>query len=328
MPASDELLTSPLPKKAEGGGEASAWRGIHGTWQPLYGRFFEEGLSVEWHDFRVDSEMDWSRSFHPGCLEICLNFSGSGWLLDGSTRRRIAAEQIAMYTTHAGRLRALREAGNVHRFITVELGRCFLQRHFADMLDRLKDPVRRFIENEAAPPLWLEIAPLSPALQAIRAELLRPPVPHLARAIWYRGKALEILAQSLFAPASTDELFCHRQQRLNRERATRVRYLLERDLTNPPTLEMLAQEIGCSPFHLSRIFAEETGGSIPKFLRTKRIERAAELLRTGKMNVTEAAFSVGYASLGAFNKAFVEIIGCCPGLYPAVKIAGRKAKVS
>lgn len=66
--------------------------------------------------------------------------------------------------------------------------------------------------------------------------------------------------------------------------------------------------------------------SIPRYLRTKRIDRAAELLRSGKANVTEAAMAVGYSSLSAFNKAFVEQMGCCPGLYPVVKIPGRKGK--
>ena len=56
---------------------------------------------------------------------------------------------------------------------------------------------------------------------------------------------------------------------------------------------MLAQDVECSPFHLSRIFSEETAMSMPKFLRTRRIERAAELLRAGKTSVTDAAFAVG-----------------------------------
>ncbi len=46
------------------------------------------------------------------------------------------------------------------------------------------------------------------------------------------------------------------------------------------------------------------------------IERAAELLREGKHNVTEAAFEVGYSSLSHFTVAFREVFGCCPGLYP------------
>jgi AraC family transcriptional regulator len=317
-------IHSKLPAPSKNAGEAAAWREINGTWHPLHGRFLEEGLSVEWHDFRLDTDMDWARSFHPGCLEICLNFSGSGWLQDGSAKRRIEGDQIALYTTQMGRPQARREAGSWHRFLTLECGSEFLGRHFAECLPRVKEPVRRFVEGKGEPPPWLEIAPLTTVLLGLRSDMLEPRVPAGARSTWYRAKALEILAHTVFEPDDA-ELFCHRQKRLNHERAERVCYLLERDLGNPPTLEMLAQEVGCSSFHLSRIFAEETGGSIPKYLRTKRIERAAYLLRSGKVNVTEAALRVGYSSLGAFNKAFVEQMGCCPGLYPMVKIPGRNA---
>ncbi len=79
---------------------------------------------------------------------------------------------------------------------------------------------------------------------------------------------------------------------------------------------MLAQEVQCSPFYLSRIFVQHTGMSIPACLRLKRVEKAAELLRSGTVRVTDAAMAVGYSSLSSFNKAFVERFGCCPGLYP------------
>ena len=314
--------TPPAAKPAE----QAVWSLVQGEWRPLDGSFFDGGVSIEWHDFRVDSDMDWARSFHPGCLEICLNFSGSAALQDGSAQRKLEAGQVALYTTQPGRPEASRAAGSAHRFLTLEMGREFLRSNFGDQLDRLKDPVRRFIESKGAPPPWLEIGALPTNLLSTRMELVQPPVPERARGVWYRGKVLEILAHFLFAADDPSELFCHRQQRQNRERAERVRYLLERDLDNPPTLEMLAREVGCSQFHLSRIFTEETGMSIPRYLRTKRIDRAAELLKTGKVNVTEAALSVGYSSLSAFNKAFVEQMGCCPGLYPVVKIPGRRMR--
>lgn len=314
----------PAPKLAE----QAVWSQVQGEWRPLNGSFFDGGVSIEWHDFRVDADMDWARSFHPGCLEICLNFSGSASIQDGAAQRRLEAGQVALYTTHPGRPKASRVAGATHRFLTLEMGREFLRANFGDQLDRLKEPVRRFIESKGAPPPWLELAPLPTSLLSTRTELTQPPVPEGARAIWYRGKVLEILAHLLFSAGDPSELFCQRHQRQNRERAERVQYLLERDLENPPTLEMLAREVACSPFHLSRIFAEEAGMSIPRYLRTKRIDRAAELLKTGKANVTEAAMAVGYSSLSAFNKAFVEQMGCCPGLYPAVRIPGRKARGS
>jgi AraC-like DNA-binding protein len=272
--------------------------------------------------------MDWARSFHPGCLEICLNFSGSGTLQDGADEQRLEAGQVAIYTTHPGRSKAQRAAGSWHRFLTLEMGREFLRTHFGASRERLKEPVCDFMDSTGAPPAWLEIMPLPPSLLGTRMELLQPPVPEAARPMWYRAKVLEILAQTLFVADKTSELFCHRHQRQNRERVDRVCYLIERDLENPPSLDMLAQEVGCSPYHLSRVFAEQAGMSIPKYLRTKRIERAAELLQSGKANVTEAAMSVGYSSLSSFNKAFVEQMGCCPGLYPVVKIQGRRPRGS
>lgn len=74
--------------------------------------------------------------------------------------------------------------------------------------------------------------------------------------------------------------------------------------------------VGCSPFHLSRGFSQEVGLTIQQYLRGIRLERAAELLRTGQCNVTEAAFEVGYNSLSHFSSSFHEMFGCCPGLYP------------
>lgn len=49
------------------------------------------------------------------------------------------------------------------------------------------------------------------------------------------------------------------------------------------------------------------------------MERAADLLASGKYNVTEAALEVGYSSMSHFSLAFCETIGCCPNLYPHAK---------
>src|SRR5437763_17202559 len=113
-----------------------------------------------------------------------------------------------------------------------------------------------------------------------------------------------------------------RQKRVARERVERAKELLSRNLANPLTLEVLGQEVGCSPFYLSRSFSREVGFTIPQYLRKLRMERAAELLRSGRYNVTEAATEVGYASLSHFSKAFCETSGCCPVRNPIAKNVG------
>lgn len=268
--------------------------------------------------------MDWGRSFHPGSLEVCLNFSGTGTLQDGDAERPLGPGQVAIYTLRDQRLRAVRRADSLHRFLTLELTPAFLSAHFPEEeAGKLKPAIRRFMESGGKAAPFLEILPLPASLLATRVQFVEPPVSGPARNTWFLGRVLEILAQTIFPEEDPEELFCQRHQRTNRERVERVRYLIERDLENPPSLDMLAQEVACSPFYLSRMFAQETGASIPKFLRMKRMEKAAELLRNGRANVTEAAIAVGYASLSAFNKAFVEHFGCCPGLYPHGQIKGR-----
>jgi len=95
------------------------------------------------------------------------------------------------------------------------------------------------------------------------------------------GQSTRTYGAFSFAPKNP-EFFCMRQKRVARERVERVKQVLARDLANPPTLETIGQEVGCSPFYLSRIFSREVGLTIPQYLRNLRMERAAELLRTGR----------------------------------------------
>jgi len=109
------------------------------------------------------------------------------------------------------------------------------------------------------------------------ATLADPPVAKAAQILWYQSKALELMAHFLFEPKDP-EFFCMRQKRVARDRVERTKELLARDLANPPSLEMLGQEVGCSPFYLSRIFSREVGLTIPQYLRNIRMERAGRTL--------------------------------------------------
>jgi len=224
----------------------------------------------------------------------------------------LRAEQVAVYMNANGNPGAFRSAETRHRFFTLSFGPAYLLQEFRFVLDGLRPEVRAFCHGEpqSSPAVWIESMPGQ--LLGLRSQLLEPPVSSSAHRIWYHSKITEILSHFLFQPEAPAELFCERHHRVNRERCERVLFLLHRDMENPPSLQMLADEVGCSPFYLSRLFAQEIGISIPKALRKLRIEKSAELLREGGISVTDAAMQVGYSSLGAFNKAFVELIGCTP----------------
>src|ERR1041385_2041668 len=66
--------------------EAPAWRDVGAGWQKLFGSFRGTGYSIEWHDFVAKREFDWATSFHPDCVELCLNLSGTGFV-EGKDRK-------------------------------------------------------------------------------------------------------------------------------------------------------------------------------------------------------------------------------------------------
>jgi AraC-like DNA-binding protein len=306
--------------------EAPAWRTIGAGWRQMFGNFNQLGFSFEWHEFQSAHDLDWARSFHPNSVEVCLNLDGEATISDGKEKIDLPSRSLIFYyqaDTIPG-LEAIRLADQKHRFITVEFSRDFLQQHFASQKENLDPLIAEVVSNtsaaaDSATPATLGRIAKPERLSTLHLQLVESlqqcPVFQPAREVWFRCKALELAALLFFRPAG-GELFCTRTQRAARERVERARLILRENLEEPPTLEQLGKQVGCSSFYLSRLFSQESGITIQQYIRQIRMERAAELLRTGQCNVTEAALAVGYNSLSHFSSAFHQTFGCCPGLYP------------
>ena len=303
--------------------EAAAWRDVGKGWQPLFGSFHGAGYSIEWHDFFAKCEFDWAASFHPGCVELCLNLAGHGFVAGQNRRTDFAPGTVGFYHRKDEPLAAKRAANEQHQFLTVEFSCAFLARQLAGMEAMLHPLVRAAIEGRSGELVSGATIRLTAAQQQLIATLRQPPVYAAAQLLWYQCKALELAVTFLLQPPPENEMFCSRQQRVAQERVEQVIFLLKQNLSEPPALEELGKKIGCSHFYLSRIFSAQTGHTITQHLRQLRMERAAELLKSGEYNVTEAALEVGYNSLSHFSAAFHETFGCCPGLYP-LKLPAQK----
>jgi AraC-like DNA-binding protein len=302
---------------------ALLWQPVAKGWRQLYGSFYELGVSVEWHDFELDRPFAWSRSFHPDSLELCLNLSGQGWVRCEGRTMDFGPLSGGFFLAGKGELQAGRNSGQTHRFVSVEFSPRYLRNRLSAHDGALHPLVEQFIQGGTA---RAEIGPvhrLTGDQERLLAQLPSPPVPHAARELWYQGKVLELLTGFFFEQTGESELFCDRQKRVAQERVDRVLAVLREHLADPPNLAEIGRLVGCSPFYLSRTFSAAAGMTIPQCLRKMRIERAAELLRSGKHNVTEAAMEVGYSSLSHFSLAFCQAMGCCPTLYALKKATNR-----
>lgn len=304
--------------------ESAAWASVKEGWRQLYGSFSREGVSVENHEFRASAPVDWGRSFHRDSVELCLNLRGNGTVRDKKIEARYAPHTVGFYCNANSDLEAKRAGGETHSFITVELSREYLATQVETLEDQLQPALRRWLINKSGSAA--AVGAMSPGQELTFQSLRQPPVPTAARKLWYQAKTLELLSQVLFQPVQKEEFFCQRQKRVARERVERTTAILRSHLSEPPDIEALGAQVGCSPFYLSRLFSKETGMTIPQYIRQIRMERAADLLLEGRHNVTEAATEVGYSSLSHFSKAFCTTIGCCPALFPTATACVEKFK--
>ena len=102
-----------------------------------------------------------------------------------------------------------------------------------------------------------------------------------------------------------------------------VRHLLRaKDLADaryaePLEVDDLAGAAGLSRAHFSREFRRAFGESPHAYLLTRRLERAAALLRTTDRSVAEICFRVGLRSVGSFTTSFTRTYGMSPTAYRA-----------
>lgn len=100
-------------------------------------------------------------------------------------------------------------------------------------------------------------------------------------------------------------------------RLRRARDRMDREFARPLDVPALAATALMSPAHFSRRFRETYHETPYSYLMTRRIERAAALLRQGNVSVTDACFAVGCTSLGSFSASFTQVLGETPSAYRA-----------
>lgn len=300
--------------------EKPAWRHFPNGWKPLFGRIADGGVSIEWHDFKTGKPFEWGESFHPNSVEVCLNLEGDGVITHGKSTSKLTPSTIGVYVRGEEPLSAVRAPAQQHQFITMEFTPEFLREHLSADRNGL-DPVLSSLFDEGKFKAALgSVAPMSSRQKQFVNQLLNPPVMKAAQHLWYQGKVLEFMAEVFYA-AADDDFFCSRQKRVSRERIEKAMAILREQLESPPALEELGRQVGCSQYYLSRTFSQEMGMTIAQFIRQIRIEKAAELLLSGRFNVTEAALEVGYNSISHFSQAFCQLMGSCPTLYPSQQAA-------
>ena len=97
----------------------------------------------------------------------------------------------------------------------------------------------------------------------------------------------------------------------------RAKDLADSRFLEPLGVDDLARAAGLSRAHFSREFRRAFGESPHGYLLTRRLERAAAMLRTTDRTVADICMSVGLQSVGSFTTSFRRAFGVTPTAYRA-----------
>jgi AraC family transcriptional regulator len=125
----------------------------------------------------------------------------------------------------------------------------------------------------------------------------------------------QTLAVHLIRNYAASEASDDRQNALPGLKLRRAVAHLEQNLAEPFNLAQLAETVGMSEFHFSRLFKKATGLSPSRYFIRQRIVRAQLLLQETDTSIIEIGMSVGYSSPSHFAQVFRRETGLPPSHY-------------
>ena len=107
------------------------------------------------------------------------------------------------------------------------------------------------------------------------------------------------------SPSKADERFLKR-----------VYEIVEKYIEDPDfDVQIFSSELGMSRAQLYRKIDAVSGQSVHEFIRIVRLKKAAELLTSSNIPVSEIVSKVGFNSFAYFTKSFREYFGVTPSKY-------------
>ncbi|MFN0217090.1 MAG: ATP-binding protein, partial [Saprospiraceae bacterium] len=117
--------------------------------------------------------------------------------------------------------------------------------------------------------------------------------------------------QDSLSPTAADETFEQEDAFILELKTYILENLDEADLNG----DIIGRHFGMSRVHLFRKLKALTNSSISELVKSVRLERAVELLREGKLNISEITWQTGFSSPSVFSRAFKEVYGKTPSEY-------------
>jgi len=173
-----------------------------------------------------------------------------------------------------------------------------------------------FLSSENSSKKYYDNLPFNSSIAVVLSQILQSKVHDSLKTLYIQGKVYELL--SLYFNKSEDPSVEKCPFLVDEENIRKIRkakeIVLDR-MTDPPSLEELAVEIGLSLKKLKEGFKELYGDTVYAYLIDHKMEEACRMLNSQKYNVNEVGIKLGYSSASHFIAAFKKKYGTTPKKY-------------
>jgi len=173
-----------------------------------------------------------------------------------------------------------------------------------------------FLTPENSTKKYYDNMPFTSAIAVVLSQILQAKVHDSMKTLYFKGKVYELL--SLYFNKNEDPSLEQCPFLVNEENVRKIRQakdiILER-MTDPPSLDSLAVEIGLSLKKLKEGFKQLYGDTVYAYLLDHKMEEARRMLDSQKFNVNEVGLKLGYSTASHFIAAFKKKFGTTPKKY-------------
>ncbi|MEZ4842047.1 MAG: AraC family transcriptional regulator [Flavobacteriaceae bacterium] len=173
-----------------------------------------------------------------------------------------------------------------------------------------------FLNSETKDKKYYHSEKINPTTSIILNQILNYNIHSSLQNLYLKAKCYELLSVHFNKSDNADLEQCpFLADEENILKIKRSKEIIISRMTEPPTLNELADEVGLSLKKLKEGFKQIYGTSVYSFLFDYKMEYARKLLETNKYNVNEIGLKVGYSTASHFISAFKKKYGTTPKKY-------------
>ena len=173
-----------------------------------------------------------------------------------------------------------------------------------------------FLSEENINKKYYDDFEIKPATLIVLQQILNSGVNSSIKTLYLKGKLYELLSLHFQGDDSNLTDYCpFLVDEQNVQKIRKAKEIIIANMSEPPSLQELANQIGLNIKKLKEGFKQIYGDTVYGFLFDYKMEHARRLLESNQMNVNEVGLKVGYSTASHFIAAFKKKFGTTPKKY-------------